>query len=82
MASSDLSLPVSSTMGSRNNSQSPNMREYLDVATLTEVCRVTCGKFKWLRVGNECGISLGEGENDGLDCDISFTAEQLREELK
>ena len=56
----------------------PNTREFLDVATLAEFCRVTCGRFKWLRVGNECGIVVGENTDQGA----SFTAEQLREELK
>ncbi len=75
-----LSMPVSS-MGS-GQSQRPNMREYLDVATLSELCRVTCGKFKWLRVGNECGIAVGGDDSDTLNLNDSFTAEQLREELK
>lgn len=55
----------------------PNVREFLDVATLSELCRITCGRFKWLRVGNECGIAI---DDDGQS--ISFTGEQLREELK
>jgi len=75
-----LSMPVSS-MGS-GQSQRPNMREYLDVATLSELCRATCGKFKWLRVGNECGIAIRGDDSDRLSANDSFTAEQLREELK
>jgi protein transport protein SEC24 len=57
----------------------PNGREFLDVATLAELCRNTCGKFKWLRVGNECGVAVGDGRQPGGE---SFTCEQLREELK
>jgi len=57
----------------------PNVREFLDVATLAELCRNTCGKFKWLRVGNECGVAVGDGRQPEGE---SFTCEQLREELK
>jgi hypothetical protein len=60
---------------------SPNAREFLDVATLGELCRISCGRFKWLRVGNECGIAVDDN-NDGNDETCSFTGEQLREELK
>lgn len=67
--------PPSSSVGA--TAMRPNVREFLDVATLSELCRVSCGKFKWLRVGNECGITVDES-NDGC----SFTGEQLREELK
>lgn len=56
-------------------------REFLDVATLAELCRVTCGKFKWLRVGNECGIVVGDDKGNDNEGE-SFTREQLREELK
>lgn len=59
----------------------PNVREFLDVATLAELCRVSCGRFKWLRVGNECGIAIDE-RDDSSDPINSFTREQLREELK
>lgn len=60
----------------------PNVRQFLDVATLAELCRATCGKFKWLRVGNECGVAVGDdGNGQGAGSD-SFTGEQLREELK
>lgn len=58
-----------------------NLREFLDVATLAEVCRISCGKFKWLRVGNECGIAIGDSDIDNTG-GSSFTKEQLREELK
>ena len=48
----------------------PNsVREFLDVATLAELCRETCGRFSWLRVGNECGIAIcGDdgGDGDGM----------------
>ena len=57
----------------------PSVREFLDVATLTELCRKTCGRFKWLRVGNECGVAVGDGRGGGGQ---SFTSEQLSEELK
>jgi len=57
-----------------------NSREFLDVATLSELCRVSCGKFKWLRVGNECGIAVDE--KGGCNANVSFTKEQLQEELK
>jgi len=72
-----------SNMGAR--AVHPNPREFLDVATLSELCRVTCGKFKWLRVGNECGVVVGDDdENNNKDegGSITFTGEQLREELK
>eukprot|EP00804_Cyclotella_cryptica_P004878 CCRYP_004947-RA/>CCRYP_004947-RA protein AED:0.17 eAED:0.17 QI:0/0/0/1/0.66/0.5/4/0/902 len=59
----------------------PNVREFVDVATLSELCRVSCGKFKWLRVGNECGIAVNE-TNYVTERGCSFTGEQLREELK
>jgi len=72
-----------SNMGAR--AIHPNPREFLDVATLSELCRVTCGKFKWLRVGNECGVVVGdddENNNKDEEGSITFTGEQLREELK
>lgn len=76
MTGSLLKSPMSG-MGANNT----NVREFLDVATLAELCRVSCGKFKWLRVGNECGIAVDEREDDAVG-GCSFTAEQLREELK
>ncbi|KAL7453213.1 hypothetical protein ACHAWC_004887 [Mediolabrus comicus] len=72
VTSSSVSVPPTDPKQLQKN---PNMREFLDVATLGELCRVTCGYFKWLRVGNECGVAV----NGGSD---SFTGEQLREELK
>ena len=60
----------------------PNIREFFDVATLAELCRATCGKFKWLRVGNECGVRVGGNDDEQGRGSDSFTAEQLREELK
>jgi len=73
VTSSSVSVPSTDPKQLNKN---PNMREFLDVATLGELCRVTCGHFKWLRVGNECGVAVNGNKND------SFTAEQLREELK
>jgi protein transport protein SEC24 len=63
--------------------EQPHVRGFLDVATLAELCRTTCGRFKWLRVGNECGVRVGDDEADGGPGDRgeSFTGEQLREEL-
>jgi hypothetical protein len=55
-------------------SGAPMGREFLDVATLSELCRISGGRFKWLRVGNECGIAIDE--------DYSFTLEQIMGELK
>ena len=72
VTSSSVSVPSTDP---KQLQQNPNMREFLDVATLGELCRVTCGHFKWLRVGNECGVAVN-GDKD------SFTGEQLREELK
>lgn len=72
VTSSSVSVPSTDP---KQLQQNPNMREFLDVATLGELCRVTCGHFKWLRVGNECGVAVN-GDSD------SFTGEQLREELK
>ncbi|KAL3822036.1 hypothetical protein ACHAXA_007829, partial [Cyclostephanos tholiformis] len=54
-----------------------NVREFLDVPTLAELCRATCGRFKWLRVGNECGVAVSKRQTGD-----TFAAEQLREELK
>ena len=70
------------TFGQHNGAQmsSSNVREFLDVATLAELCRVSCGRLKWLRVGNECGIA--EENSDDNNRSISFTRQQLREELK
>ena len=73
VTSSSVSVPSTDPKQLNKN---PNMREFLDVATLGELCRVTCGNFKWLRVGNECGVAV-----NGINSD-SFTGEQLREELK
>jgi hypothetical protein len=58
-----------------------NVREFLDVPTLAELCRATCGRFKWLRVGNECGVAVAK-EYDNTRTGDTFSAEQLREELK
>jgi len=58
-----------------------NAREYLDVPTLAELCRATCGRFKWLRVGNECGVAL-VNDDDNVQAGSTFAAENLREELK
>ena len=58
-----------------------NAREYLDVPTLAELCRATCGRFKWLRVGNECGVSV-VNDDDNAQAGSTFAAEHLREELK
>ena len=66
-----------------------NVREFVDVPTLSELCRHTCGRFKWLRVGNECGVAVMTDNDNNTDDDgnaregrNSFAAEQLREELK
>ena len=72
VTSSSVSVPSTDPKKLQKNK---NMREFLDVATLGELCRVTCGNFKWLRVGNECGVAVN-GDNS------SFTGEQLREELR
>jgi len=76
-STSSSQAPSSMNVGPR--SVHPNPREFLDVATLAELCRATCGDFKWLRAGNECGVKVGNGNNDN---GVSFTGEQLREELK
>ena len=81
VTSSLLKPTVSAGQHIRPGSGNLNVREFLDVATLAEVCRVSCGKFKWLRVGNECGIANGDRNSDDSG-ENSFTKEQLREELK
>ena len=48
-------------------------KNYLDVSTLSEFCRVTCGKFKWLKV-EDCHV-LSRRNYEGSYC------LQLREEL-
>lgn len=70
------------TFGQHNGARmsSSNVREFLDVATLAELCRVSCGRLKWLRVGNECGIAEENGDDNNRS--ISFTRQQLQEELK
>ena len=73
-------VPPTSNNNLGPNSIHPNIREFLDVATLSELCRASCGKFKWLRVGNECGVAIGDDEGGSMTS--TFTAEQLREELK
>ena len=85
-ASLDIVVTSSSlkpTFGQHNGARTSNsnIREFLDLATLAELCRVSCGRFKWLRVGNECGIALNEKRDDNSGS-ISFTGEQLQEELK
>ena len=62
-----------------------NVREFVDVPTLAELCCKTCGRFKWLRVGNECGVAvMTDNDDDGnaRKGGTAFAAEQLREELK
>ena len=58
-----------------------NAREFLDVPTLAELCRATCGRFNWLRVGNECGVAVVNDDHN-VQAGSTFTAELLREELK
>ncbi|KAL7537123.1 hypothetical protein ACHAXR_008308, partial [Thalassiosira sp. AJA248-18] len=89
VVTSSLVTPTTPSSSSNSNnlgptSIHPNIREFLDVATLSELCRATCGKFKWLRVGNECGVAVGDGKGGGGGGGggESFTAEQLREELQ
>ena len=88
VTSSLFSIPPassSSTSQSANvgpTSLNPNVRGFLDIATMLELCRATCGKFKWLRVGNECGVKVGDngkngsggGQGEGSD---SLSGEQL-----
>ncbi|KAL7549825.1 hypothetical protein ACHAWF_013085, partial [Thalassiosira exigua] len=78
--------PASSAMASQSSlgpgGHHDNRREFLEVATLAELCRATCGDFKWLRVGNECGVRVGDGDDDDDGAVPTFTAEQLREELR
>ncbi len=53
--SSLVSIPPPSQPGQEIQS---NVREFVDVPTLSELCQQTCGRFKWLRVGNECGVAV------------------------
>eukprot|EP00978_Attheya_sp_CCMP212_P002337 scaffold4839_cov57-Attheya_sp.AAC.2 len=46
---------------------------FLDVATLAELCRITCGKFKWLQSDAGCHKSL--------PCIANTHSQQLTEEL-
>ena len=59
-----LSLSLSANVGPR--SLYPNVRDFLDVGTLAGLCRVTCGKFKWLHVGNEFRVAIGDNNNGDL----------------
>ena len=54
------------SLGQYNGAQmsASNDREILDVATLAELCRVSCGRLKWAQVGIECGIAVEE-KDDG-----------------